>query len=238
MKIMIASDIHGSAHYCRRMLDAFDREDADRLLLLGDILYHGPRNDLPEGYAPKEVIAMLNERKSQIFCVRGNCDTEVDQMVLEFPILADYCILTLDAGKSSGRYSEGDLADKHDTDDPADAGRAQGDKPDADDPAGTDQEQTDASQRIGGHGHSRLIYATHGHRFNIDNQPPLSDGDILLQGHTHIPSWESFGSGSICLNPGSVSIPKAGSRHSYMILEGRQTSWKDLAGDIYHTEML
>lgn len=213
MKIMIASDIHGSAHYCRRMLDAFDREDADRLLLLGDILYHGPRNDLPEGYAPKEVIAMLNERKSQIFCVRGNCDTEVDQMVLEFPILADYCILTLDAVKSSGRYSEGD-------------------------PAGTDQEQTDASQRIGGHGHSRLIYATHGHRFNIDNQPPLSDGDILLQGHTHIPSWESFGSGSICLNPGSVSIPKAGSRHSYMILEGRQASWKDLAGGIYHTEML
>lgn len=213
MKIMIASDIHGSAHYCRRMLDAFDREDADRLLLLGDILYHGPRNDLPEGYAPKEVIAMLNERKSQIFCVRGNCDTEVDQMVLEFPILADYCILTLDAVKSSGRYSEGD-------------------------PAGTDQEQTDASQCIGGHGHSRLIYATHGHRFNIDNQPPLSDGDILLQGHTHIPSWESFGSGSICLNPGSVSIPKAGSRHSYMILEGRQASWKDLAGDIYHTEML
>lgn len=213
MRIMIASDIHGSAHYCRRMLDAFDREDADRLLLLGDILYHGPRNDLPEGYAPKEVIAMLNERKSQIFCVRGNCDTEVDQMVLEFPILADYCILTLDAGKSSSRYSEGD-------------------------PAGTDQEQTDASQRIGGHGHSRLIYATHGHRFNIDNQPPLSDGDILLQGHTHIPSWESFGSGSICLNPGSVSIPKAGSRHSYMILEGRRASWKDLAGDIYHTEML
>lgn len=213
MRIMIASDIHGSAHYCRRMLDAFDREDADRLLLLGDILYHGPRNDLPEGYAPKEVIAMLNERKSQIFCVRGNCDTEVDQMVLEFPILADYCILTLDAGKSSGRYSEGD-------------------------PAGTDQEQTDASQRTGGHEHSRLIYATHGHRFNIDNQPPLSDGDILLQGHTHIPSWESFGSGSICLNPGSVSIPKAGSRHSYMILEGRQASWKDLAGDIYHTEML
>ena len=213
MKIMIASDIHGSAHYCRRMLDAFDREDADRLLLLGDILYHGPRNDLPEGYAPKEVIAMLNERKSQIFCVRGNCDTEVDQMVLEFPILADYCILTLDAVKSSGQYSEGD-------------------------PEGTDQEQTDASQRIGKHGHSRLIYATHGHRFNIDNQPPLSDGDILLQGHTHIPSWESFGSGSICLNPGSVSIPKAGSRHSYMILEGRQASWKDLAGDIYHTEML
>lgn len=238
MKIMIASDIHGSAHYCRRMLDAFDREDADRLLLLGDILYHGPRNDLPEGYAPKEVIAMLNERKSQIFCVRGNCDTEVDQMVLEFPILADYCILTLDAGKSSGRYSEGDPADKYDTDDPADAGRAQGDKPDADDPADLAQEQADASLRTGGSRCSRLIYATHGHRFNIDHQPPLSAGDILLQGHTHIPSWESSGSGNICLNPGSVSIPKAGSRHSYMILEGRRASWKDLTGDTYHTEML
>ena len=86
MKIMIASDIHGSAHYCRRMLDAFDREDADRLLLLGDILLiTARRNDLPEGYAPKEVIAMLNERKSQIFCVRGNCDTEVDQMVHGIP---------------------------------------------------------------------------------------------------------------------------------------------------------
>ena len=238
MKIMIASDIHGSAHYCRRMLDAFDREDADRLLLLGDILYHGPRNDLPEGYAPKEVIAMLNERKSQIFCVRGNCDTEVDQMVLEFPILADYCILTLDAGKSSGRYSEGDPADKYDTDDLADAGRAQGDKPDADDPADLAQEQADASLRTGGSRCSRLIYATHGHRFNIDHQPPLSAGDILLQGHTHIPSWESFGSGNIGLNPGSVSIPKAGSRHSYMILEGRRASWNDLTGDTYHTEIL
>lgn len=93
MKLMIASDIHGSAYYCREMLEAFEREEPDKLLLLGDILYHGPRNDLPKDYAPKEVISLLNERKSQILCVRGNCDTEVDQMVLEFPILADYCIL-------------------------------------------------------------------------------------------------------------------------------------------------
>ena len=93
MKLMIASDIHGSARYCRELLEAFDREGADRLLLLGDILYHGPRNDLPEEYAPKQVLAMLNARKDRIFCVRGNCDTEVDQMVLEFPILADYCLL-------------------------------------------------------------------------------------------------------------------------------------------------
>jgi putative phosphoesterase len=93
MKLMIASDIHGSAYWCRMLLEAFDREQADRLLLLGDILYHGPRNDLPRDYAPKEVLEMLNRRKAQLFCVRGNCDTEVDQMVLQFPILADYCVL-------------------------------------------------------------------------------------------------------------------------------------------------
>ena len=96
MKLMIASDIHGSATYCERMLNAYRREEAERLLLLGDILYHGPRNDLPEGYAPKEVIAMLNPVKRDILCVRGNCDTEVDQMVLEFPILADYCFLEME----------------------------------------------------------------------------------------------------------------------------------------------
>jgi len=93
MKLLIASDIHGAAGYCRDLLAAWDREGADRLLLLGDLLYHGPRNDLTPDYAPKEVIALLNARKNQIFCVRGNCDTEVDQMVLEFPILADYAVL-------------------------------------------------------------------------------------------------------------------------------------------------
>ena len=93
MKLMIASDIHGSAYYCRQLLECFRTQQADRLLLLGDILYHGPRNDLPKDYAPKEVLFMLNAMKDRIFCVRGNCDTEVDQMVLEFPILADYCIL-------------------------------------------------------------------------------------------------------------------------------------------------
>lgn len=95
MKWMIASDLHGSAEYCRKMIEAFAREGADRLLLLGDLLYHGPRNDLPEGYAPKEVIPLLNGLKQKICCVRGNCEAEVDQMVLEFPVMADYCILPL-----------------------------------------------------------------------------------------------------------------------------------------------
>ena len=93
MKWLIASDLHGSAHYCKLLLDAFQREGADRLLLLGDLLYHGPRNDLPEGYAPKQVIELLNARKDRLYCVRGNCEAEVDQMVLEFPIMADYLLL-------------------------------------------------------------------------------------------------------------------------------------------------
>lgn len=95
MKYMFASDIHGSAYYCRKMLEAYRSSRADRLILLGDLLYHGPRNDLPKDYAPKEVIAMLNEFKHEIYAVRGNCEAEVDQMVLEFPVMADYAVLAL-----------------------------------------------------------------------------------------------------------------------------------------------
>ena len=178
MKLLIASDIHGAAGYCRALLAAFDREQADRLLLLGDILYHGPRNELPDEYSPKQVLAMLNARRERILCVRGNCDTEVDQMVLDFPILADYCVL----------------------------------------PVG-----------------ERLVYATHGHVFNTAQLPPLCPGDILLHGHTHIPAWQTFGDGSLYLNPGSVSIPKNGSAHSYMTLEGGTFEWKTLSGEAYHT---
>lgn len=96
MKLLIASDIHGSAYYAKELLAAFDAEKADRLFLLGDVLYHGPRNDLPRDYDPKKVIAMLNERKDRIFCVRGNCDTEVDQMVLEFPLMNTYEMIETD----------------------------------------------------------------------------------------------------------------------------------------------
>ena len=92
-KIMIASDIHGSAYYCRKMIEAYQAEEAVRLILLGDILYHGPRNDLPKEYAPKEVIAMLYPMKQDICAVRGNCEAEVDQMVLDFPVMADYCVI-------------------------------------------------------------------------------------------------------------------------------------------------
>ena len=93
MKWLIASDIHGDADRCQDLLGAFRREGADRLLLLGDLLYHGPRNDPPPGYAPKRAIDLLNEARGVIFCVRGNCEAEVDQMVLAFPVLGDYALL-------------------------------------------------------------------------------------------------------------------------------------------------
>ena len=178
MKWMIASDLHGSAYYCRKMLEAFEREGADRLFLLGDLLYHGPRNDLPREYAPKEVIPLLNGKKEKLLCVRGNCDAEVDQMVLEFPVLADYAVLPV------GR---------------------------------------------------RLIYATHGHSYHVKNLPPLAPGDVLLHGHTHVPAWTEFGQGNLYLNPGSVSIPKENSPHSYMTLEGNTMQWKELESSaVFH----
>lgn len=96
MKLIIASDIHGSAPQTEKLLDVFQKSGAEKLVLLGDILYHGPRNDLPEGYNPKKVISLLNPMRNRILSVRGNCEAEVDQMVLEFPVLADYAVLVVD----------------------------------------------------------------------------------------------------------------------------------------------
>lgn len=176
MKWFIASDIHGSAYWCRKMLEAFEKENADRLLLLGDILYHGPRNDLPKEYAPKEVIAMLNPLKNRILCVRGNCDTEVDQMVLDFAILADYAVLA--AGE-------------------------------------------------------RMIFVTHGHKFNNSALPSMNPNDILLHGHTHVPVCEKLDTHTY-INPGSVSIPKENSPHSYILFDGEKMEWKNIEnGEVY-----
>lgn len=178
MKYMIASDIHGSAYYCRALVEAFRREQAQKLLLLGDILYHGPRNALPKEYSPKDVAAMLNAEKEHILCVQGNCDSSVDQMVLEFPIMASYALLC----------------------------------------TGT-----------------RTVFATHGDVFNMASLPPLSTGDILLHGHTHVPTWEPFGSNHLYLNPGSVSLPKENSPSGYMIMTAHTCQWKNMDGTLYHT---
>lgn len=171
MKWLIASDIHGSAHFCEKLLEAYSREGAGRLILLGDLLYHGPRNPLPEGYAPMEVARMLNGLKGQILCVHGNCDAEVDQMVLEFPITADHALV------SAGGFD---------------------------------------------------IFATHGHLFE-NAEPPLSDGGIMLVGHTHVQTCEKRGRYTVC-NPGSVSLPKEGSYRGYMLLEDGALIWKTLEG--------
>lgn len=178
MKWLIASDIHGSAKYCRQLMEHLEAESADRLLLLGDLLYHGPRNDLPEEYAPKEVAALLASVKERVLCVRGNCEAEVDQMVLPFPVMADYAVLTL-----------------------------------------------------GEH----LVYATHGHHAGEDSPPPLCQGDLLLCGHTHVPKCaqhERF----VYLNPGSVSIPKGESCHSYMTLQDGCFQWKRLENGAVYQE--
>ena len=96
MKLVIASDIHGSAYWCRKLLDVIEQEQPEKIILLGDLLYHGPRNDLPRDYAPKQVIPMLSGLQDKILAVRGNCEAEVDQMVLPFPCMADYALLNCD----------------------------------------------------------------------------------------------------------------------------------------------
>ena len=160
MKLIIASDIHGSAYWCGRLMELIEQENPDKVVLLGDLLYHGPRNDLPRDYAPKKVIPMLSGLADRIIAVRGNCEAEVDQMVLPFPCMADFALL------ADGRQT---------------------------------------------------LYLTHGHKWNPDNLPPLTQGTAFLYGHTHVKLDENRG-GIRCLNPGSVSIPKDGS-HSCLVYE-------------------
>ena len=175
MKLMIASDIHGSARFCAQLMERLAAEAPDQVLLLGDLLYHGPRNALPEEYDCPKVCAMLNGIKEKIAAVRGNCDCEVDQMVLEFPIMADYALLDIDGV---------------------------------------------------------TIYATHGHLWSEEAPPLMGAATILLGGHTHVPACTPHGTFTY-MNPGSVSIPKGGSRHSYMTLENGLFQWKDLSGQVY-----
>ena len=176
MKYLLFSDIHGCLPALEKVLDFFEAEHCDMMCIMGDIINYGPRNRIPEGIDPKGIVERLNALADKIIAVRGNCDAEVDQMVLDFPILADYAVLPV------GR---------------------------------------------------RLVYATHGHVHNLKNLPPLAPGDVLLHGHTHIPAWPEFGEGNLYLNPGSVSIPKEGSAHSYMTLEGETFLWKTLEGEVY-----
>ena len=181
MKLLIASDIHGDASAAQRLVEIFRQGGFDKLLLLGDILYHGPRNDLPAAYDPKAVIACLSPLSDRILAVRGNCESEVDQMVLPFPVMADYALLSLDG---------------------------------------------------------LTVFATHGHHHNMTTPPPLSRGDILLHGHTHVYADIPFGDGNRYLNPGSPSLPKEHKERTYLPYEGRVFRLMTLDGEVLHETVL
>ena len=162
MKYVIASDIHGSKTWCDRLVRAIEVEQPDQVILLGDLLYHGPRNPLPDGYAPAEVAAMLNGLADRLTAVRGNCDAEVDQMMLEFPCLADYALVVDGA---------------------------------------------------------RKLFCTHGHALSPDDPPRLPEGSLFLSGHTHVKVNE-IRDGIRFVNPGSVSLPKDGTRSFALYRDG------------------
>ncbi len=166
MKYVIASDIHGSRYYLKLLLEFFESQKADKLILLGDLLYHGARNPLPRDYDTVGCTKLLNAYKKRLFCVRGNCDSEVDSLVLEFPITAEYAILPMNG---------------------------------------------------------RIAYLTHGHK----NPENLGDGEILFNGHFHVPAFEQRGN-ILYVNCGSVSIPKENSPHSCILTDGKTLLFYDL----------
>ena len=171
MVLMIASDLHGSAYYTSKLLNAFHRERADKLLLLGDLL--GDNLEDQKGYP--SVSSQLNTIKDRIIAVRGNTDSKADQMLLEFPMMADYIELEVNGLR---------------------------------------------------------LYATHGHLWNGQFPPAMEEGMILVHGHFHIPACASHGTW-LYINPGSVSLPQAGSVRSYIVLRGKTFIWKELDGTVF-----
>lgn len=162
MRILIASDLHGSLPATERVLKAYNDLNAEHLLLLGDLLNHGPRNSIPEGYDPATVADKLNAMADKIIAVRGNCDSDVDQMLLKFPMMSDFSWLMLESGIR--------------------------------------------------------LFLTHGHLYHQDMLPPLTVGDVLVHGHTHIPVAEPVDDLYI-FNPGSPTFPKAESVPSFGLYE-------------------
>ena len=173
MKLLIASDIHGDIKCAENLMDVAQNEHPDKIVLLGDILYHGPRNDLPENYNPKAVITLLNNYKDNFICVRGNCDAEVDQMVLDFSITADY-----------EKISDGDIS----------------------------------------------IVLSHGHVYSPEKLPPEDSITVFLYGHTHVQKIEYAGD-TLCINPGSVTIPKKNNPRTYAIYENGEFFIRDFDGN-------
>lgn len=167
MKYLVISDIHGSKFYASRIKEIYEEEEASKIILLGDLYYHGPRNPLPKEYAPMEVAKILNDMKNEILCVKGNCDAEVDEMISEFEF------------------------------------------------------QNNIELNING----KRFFFTHGQKYNIDNVP--FQIDVLVYGHFHT-GFIKEKDGVIFVNSGSISLPKNGTKNSYLIIDDEKIVLKDL----------
>ena len=172
MKVLVISDIHGSAFYAEKIKEIVERELPEKIVLLGDIYYHGPRNELSQEYAPMKVAEVLNSLKDKLMVIRGNCDAEVDEMISEF------------------KFEDHILTEMN----------------------------------------NKKIYFTHGHKYNIENIP-YEDFEIMIYGHIHQGFIERKGE-FIFANPGSISLPKGGTEHSYIILENNEIILKNVEGKI------
>lgn len=171
MKILVVSDIHGSYHYAKKIKDIYEREKPERIILLGDLYYHGPRNPLTDEYDPMKVAGILNDYSDIITCIRGNCDAEVDEMISDFKF--------------------------HDFDE----------------------------EKING----KIFFFTHGHIYNRDRMP--ENIDVLVYGHLHT-GFIEVENDVICVNSGSISLPKNGTAHSYLIIDDEKIYLKDEGGNL------
>lgn len=172
MKVLVISDIHGSSYYAEKIKEIVEKENPDKIILLGDVYYHGPRNDLTQEYAPMKVAEVLNSLKDKLLVVKGNCDAEVDEMISDFKF-EDHLLLDINGKK---------------------------------------------------------IYFTHGHRYNIE-VIPYEDFEVLIYGHIH-QGFIQEKEGYLFANPGSISLPKCGTEHSYLILEKDKFILKNVDGEV------
>lgn len=172
MKYLVFSDIHGSEFYAKKIEELVNKENPDKVILLGDLYYHGPRNSFPEEYNPKNVCIILNNMKDKLFCVKGNCDAEVDEMISDFEFMSN---LEIEIG-------------------------------------------------------NKQFFFTHGHKFNIDNEPDVNF-DVLVYGHFHT-GFIKEKDGKIFVNAGSISLPKNGTPNSFLVITDEEILLKDIDENI------
>lgn len=172
MKILIISDIHGSGYYAEKIKEINEREKPQKIILLGDLYYHGPRNQLSQEYQPMKVADVLNSLNDKLLVVKGNCDSEVDEDISEFEF-QDYILLEVNG---------------------------------------------------------KRFYFTHGHKYNME-KIPYEDFDIMIYGHIH-QGFIQEKEGYIFANPGSISLPKCNTEHSYLILQENEIVLKRIDGKV------